>query len=591
MPDPQIPASLWKKAAAALMGGDGDNKAEAGRDEGKSELDASSGLPADRLAPAFKPLSPISMAGMGVDMPAALGGKAPGGAQQRPSGLPAAMLAMGAPKHDMGGAPPSAAMSKAGGKGCMPDMGGGDGGMMGQMQAMMAMAKKPENNDDDEDDDSDEDEETPNPAMMLMMLKTMQTSVMQNMAKAPPEMQEQQQALLQMQQQFETTLKQKMGMEPSAAETMFGGCGGAAPGGYGAPGGCGASSGCGVPAAFRGAGASGGSNLPAAMRKMGDKPSSLPAALANRQKVNASSSFMGAAGNVSSSSPAHAMPGSFPGMTSMQSAYMDPSQKGIAEAQQEAMEQAAKEFAAAQEAAAAQQAAYEAMDPEQREAVMAAMNAASEAQEAQQKQFHEAMKAHEIEKLQKSGFYQSHTSERFREGYRPLRMCKHFQTDQCWRGDECTYAHSLEELHPASPDLPRSEVKETSALAEQQKVEDSAPDVRLKKKKELCNKWKNGQDCVLGRACPYAHGEKELGVVELVVCGRVKTRICKFWTTGNCMFLGNCVNAHGEKELGTKLPDFLTPPTQKRREGQSIDDFKGSVLANGKGKGKGKGKK
>ena len=52
--------------------------------------------------------------------------------------------------------------------------------------------------------------------------------------------------------------------------------------------------------------------------------------------------------------------------------------------------------------------------------------------------------------------------------------------------------------------------------------------------KELCNKWKNGQDCVLGRACPYAHGEKELGTVELVVCGRVKTRICKFWTTGNC---------------------------------------------------------
>ena len=32
----------------------------------------------------------------------------------------------------------------------------------------------------------------------------------------------------------------------------------------------------------------------------------------------------------------------------------------------------------------------------------------------------------------------------------------------------CTYAHSLEELHPASPDLPRVEVKETNALAEQQ---------------------------------------------------------------------------------------------------------------------------
>lgn len=66
-------------------------------------------------------------------------------------------------------------------------------------------------------------------------------------------------------------------------------------------------------------------------------------------------------------------------------------------------------------------------------------------------------------------------------------MCKHFKTDQCWRGQEhleasrigndfksratslrCTYAHSLEELHPASPDLPRVEVKDTNALAEQQ---------------------------------------------------------------------------------------------------------------------------
>ena len=138
---------------------------------------------------------------------------------------------------------------------------------------------------------------------------------------------------------------------------------------------------------------------------------------------------------------------------------------------------------------------------------------------------------------------------------------------------------------------------------------------------ELCNKWKNGQDCVLGRACPYAHGEKELGTVELVVCGRVKTRICKFWTTGNCswsedfkkrdtafnvyfepsnirnlvvfsqpnphtaccvtgMFLGNCVNAHGEKELGTKRPDFMTPPMKKRREGAGL--LKQMLLSDGR---------
>jgi len=263
----------------------------------------------------------------------------------------------------------------------------------------------------------------------------------------------------------------------------------------------------------------------------------------------------------------------------------------VLDAQKEAMEQAARDLAAAQEAAAAQQAALDSMSNDQRDAVMAAMAAASEAQQAQQSQFHEAMKAHEIEKLQKSGYYQNNLPTRFKDGYRPLRMCKHMKTDQCWRGQECTYAHSLDELHPASPDLPRVEVKETNALAEQQKVDDTAPDVRVKKKKELCNKWKNGQDCVLGRACPYAHGEKELGTVELVVCGRVKTRICKFWTTGNCMFLGNCVNAHGEKELGTKRPDFVTPPMKKRREGESMDEFRDNVIRKqfkgGKGGGKG----
>ena len=35
------------------------------------------------------------------------------------------------------------------------------------------------------------------------------------------------------------------------------------------------------------------------------------------------------------------------------------------------------------------------------------------------------------------GYYQSNQPERFKDGYRPLRMCKHFKTDQCWRGQEC----------------------------------------------------------------------------------------------------------------------------------------------------------
>mmetsp|Transcript_15041 Transcript_15041/g.45017 ORF Transcript_15041/g.45017 Transcript_15041/m.45017 type:complete len:325 (-) Transcript_15041:120-1094(-) len=256
-------------------------------------------------------------------------------------------------------------------------------------------------------------------------------------------------------------------------------------------------------------------------------------------------------------------------------------QERIAQAQQEAAAAAAaaeREAAAAQEAAALQQAAFEQMTPEQQMAVYAAMSAAGQAQLMQQCQFYDQLRAHEAERLAKGGFFHTQPA-RFKDGYRPLRLCKHYTTVGCWRDEECTYAHSYEELHPASPDLPRMETAAgTNALAEQTKVEDTAPDVRLKKKRELCRKFQNNE-CVLGRACPYAHGEKELGTVELVVCGRVKTRICKFWASGNCMFSGNCVNAHGEQELGTKRPDFITPPMKKRREGESIDAFREQVIA------------
>ena len=37
------------------------------------------------------------------------------------------------------------------------------------------------------------------------------------------------------------------------------------------------------------------------------------------------------------------------------------------------------------------------------------------------------------------------------------------------------------------------------------------------------NKWKKDGGCVLGQACPFAHGEKEIGTVALVVCEKVIT--------------------------------------------------------------------
>jgi len=49
---------------------------------------------------------------------------------------------------------------------------------------------------------------------------------------------------------------------------------------------------------------------------------------------------------------------------------------------------------------------------------------------------------------------------RFKEGFRPMRLCKHLMTRGfCGQSDQCTFAHTLNELHHSSPDLPQSELR------------------------------------------------------------------------------------------------------------------------------------
>ena len=42
---------------------------------------------------------------------------------------------------------------------------------------------------------------------------------------------------------------------------------------------------------------------------------------------------------------------------------------------------------------------------------------------------------------------------RFHGSFRPMRLCRVFGAGCCWRGAECSFAHSASELHPLSPDL------------------------------------------------------------------------------------------------------------------------------------------
>lgn len=205
---------------------------------------------------------------------------------------------------------------------------------------------------------------------------------------------------------------------------------------------------------------------------------------------------------------------------------------------------------------------------------------AQQTQYMQQYQFYQQMRAQEQQKKAKT---ETVEPSRFKENFRPMRLCKHLITlGFCRPGRDCTFAHNYDELHPASPDLPTDWKNEsdshggTGALAEQGEVEESkVPDMRLKKKKEMCGRYSRGE-CSLGKICPFAHTESELGTVGLAVCGKVKTRLCVFWdassqTAKGCIYGRNCNNAHGEWEIGTKRPPpELCPPMKRRRDGESV---------------------
>merc|ERR1711918_62241 len=93
--------------------------------------------------------------------------------------------------------------------------------------------------------------------------------------------------------------------------------------------------------------------------------------------------------------------------------------------------------------------------------------------------------------------------------------------------------------------------------------ENTEPTRRMKKKREMCQRLLNVEagGCLLGKQCMFAHSEKELGTVELVITDRVKVALCKFWQNGKCIYGKYCVNAHGMEEVGKlKPPEQFCPP-------------------------------
>jgi len=228
-----------------------------------------------------------------------------------------------------------------------------------------------------------------------------------------------------------------------------------------------------------------------------------------------------------------------------------------------------------QQQLAAWMAAADSMSSEQQMAVHSAAAAAQQAQFMQQFQFFHQYRQHEHQRTQTGST--GSTASRFQDGYMPLFLCKKLvQFGTCPRGESCTFAHGFEELHPASPDLPKMDGMASgmpSVLSEQTQEVDQMPDVKMKRKRSMCQRYQKGE-CLLGKQCPFAHKEEDLGTVELVLCGNVKTRICKMWTQGKCIYAVNCWDAHGEKEIGLKRPPPELAPKIKRVRKEPYEERK-----------------
>lgn len=96
------------------------------------------------------------------------------------------------------------------------------------------------------------------------------------------------------------------------------------------------------------------------------------------------------------------------------------------------------------------------------------------------------------------------------------KLCPLFSTSTCYKGTNCTYAHS------------ESELREKPNLV----------------KTKICENYSNGS-CLNGESCTFAHGEYDLRSTS----NFYKTAICINWQYGKCASGEKCRFAHGAEEL------------------------------------------
>merc|ERR1719174_852086 len=215
------------------------------------------------------------------------------------------------------------------------------------------------------------------------------------------------------------------------------------------------------------------------------------------------------------------------------------------------------------------------------DAMSSAMKATQEAIIMQQVQFMQQMKAQQQAELTRPVSGPARFiggSSRFKDDYRAFKLCMHHQQGMCWQGARCVYAHTYDELHPASPDMPEDIEVDNTALAKTSKEEEHAPVMRLRKKRDLCRKFMDSGHSSRGNACPNAHGEAEIGKTAFVLYDKVKLEVCKAWEARRCSYGNKCIYAHGDHEIGQKRRDWDAPPIKKKKESQSVEEWRREIL-------------
>lgn len=128
-------------------------------------------------------------------------------------------------------------------------------------------------------------------------------------------------------------------------------------------------------------------------------------------------------------------------------------------------------------------------------------------------------------------------------GFKKTKLCKHYEEGFCPRGDSCSFAHGEEQLGTPSG---------MASTFGQAGPPMGGGFAGGHKKSKLCTHFETGF-CPRGDSCNFAHGEEQLGSPQAGFNAGppVKTKICTHFTEGTCTRGASCSFAHSEEELGS----------------------------------------